>query len=129
MTNLTLAPVSPKAAELLHALYADALAAAEASLPTVPAGAIVLSERPTSGLVADYRESYGARRITLRSEDYRYEMTLRTPFLGDPEYAFLRPGRWTGTEERRDQQGRRWDSYLRHAYVTDDFGDLVEVSA
>lgn len=126
MSALTLAPVSTKAAELLHALYAETLAAAEASLNVPPAGAIVLQEAPTSGLTAKYNDSHGYRRLRL-SKGFDYEISLQTPLCGNPEFRWTRPGIWYGTEERRDMQGRKWTGYLPSHYVTNDFGDLVEV--
>ena len=126
MSALTLAPVSTKAAELLHALYAETLTAAEASLNVPPAGAIVLKEAPTSGLTARYDDSHGYRRLRL-SKGFDYEISLQTPMLGDIELRWCRPGLWYGSEERKDMQGRRWKGLLSCMYVTNDFGDLVEV--
>lgn len=123
---LTLAPMSAKAAELLHALYAETLAAAAASLQAPPPGAIVLQEAPTSGLTATYNERHGYRQLRL-SLGFEYEISLQTPMLGDPELSWVRPGLWFGSEERKDMQGRRWKGLLPCMYVTDDFGDLLEV--
>lgn len=124
--TLTLAPVSSKAAELLHALYAETLAAAEATLQIPPVGAIVLQEPPAGGLTAKYDDSHGYRRLTLRKH-FDYEISLQTPMRGDPEWKWHRPGVWYGSEERLDMQGRRWKGSLPFNYVTNDFGDLVEV--
>ena len=126
MSTLTFAPVSSKAAELLHALYAETLASAAASLQVPPAGAIVLQEPPTSGLTATYDESHGYRQLRL-SKGYDYAISLQTPMRGDPEWGWQRPGIWYGSEERIDMQGRRWKGSLPCHYVTNDFGDLVEV--
>jgi hypothetical protein len=127
MNALTLAPVSTKAAELLHALYAETLAAAAAALQVPPAGAIILKERLTSGLRATYHDGHGYRQLYLRKgSEYRIE--LQTPMLGDPRYEWQRPGLWYGSEEREDMQGRSWKSSLPCLYTTDNFGDLVEVS-
>lgn len=122
---LTFAPVTAKSAELLHALYAEALATAAASLQVPPAGAIVLRMPPAGGLRSTFSESHGYRRVYLRDDNY--EICLQAPVCGNPEYDWLRPGVWYGTEERRDQDGRHWKSSLPGFYVTDNFGDLVEV--
>lgn len=127
MSALTLAPVSPKAAELLHALYTEALATAEASLQVPPPGAIVLREPPTSGLRGHYRDGGGYRQLRLRTASWDYEISLQTSMLGNPEYPPHRPGIWYGSEERLDMQGRCWKGSLPCCYTTDDFGDLVEV--
>lgn len=123
---LTLAPVSTKAAELLHALYAETLAAAEASLQVPPAGAVLLKAPPTSGLRATYSDDHGYRQLYLR-KGFEYRIELQTPMLGDPRYEWQRPGLWYGSEEREDMQGRSWKSSLPRHYTTDNFGDLVEV--
>lgn len=126
MSALTLAPVSTRAAELLHALYAETLASAAASLQVPPAGAIVLREPPTCGLTATYSEHHGYRLLRL-NKGYDYEISLQTPVCGNPEFPWSRPGIWYGSEERRDMQGRAWKGSLSCHYVTNDFGDLVEV--
>jgi hypothetical protein len=124
--GLTLAPVTPRSAELLHALYAEALSAAAASLGVAPAGAIVLQEPATKGLTATYRDTHGYRKLGL-SNGRGYEIRLQTPMCGDSGFLWSRPGKWYGSEDREDAQGRRWTSTLPDEYVTDDFGDLVEV--
>ena len=125
-TALTFAPITEKSAELLHALYAEAFAAAAASMQMPPAGAIVLEEPPTGGLTAKYEDTSGYRQLTL-SKGFDYEIRLQTPMLGDPLFRWHRPGVWYGSEERKDLQGRRWKGSLPCEYVTNDFGDLVEV--
>jgi hypothetical protein len=124
---LTLAPVSSKAAELLHALYAETLAAAEASLQVPPAGAIVLQAAPTIGMRGEHYETNGYRSLRANSANWDYRIRLQTPLIADPKYVWHRPGIWYGTEERSDMDGRRWESSLPNHYTTDDFGDLVEV--
>jgi len=124
---VVLAPMSVTAAKLLHALYAETLASAEASLQVPPAGAIVLQEPPTSGLTAKYSETHGYRRLRL-SKGFDYEISLQTSMLGT-EFRWERPGIWYGSESRQDMQGRRWTGPLSCHYVTNDFGDLVEVPA
>ena len=124
--SVVLAPMSAAAAELLHALYAETLANAAASLQVPPPGAIVLQEPPTSGLTATYDDSHGYRGLRLR-KGFDYEIPLQTPMCGDPTWWWQQPGIWYGTEERLDMQGRRWKGSLPGLYVTNDFGDLVEV--
>jgi hypothetical protein len=124
--SVVLAPVSATAAELLHALYADAFAAAAAAVNAPPPGSIVLREPPTSGLTATYQDNAGYRSLRL-NQGFEYEISLQTPFLGDPRFEWHRPGVWYGSEERKDMQGRRWKGSLPCRYVIDNFGDLVEV--
>lgn len=124
--TLTFAPVTPKSAELLHALYAEAFAAAAAAQGLPPAGAKVLLDAPTSGFTATYCDRSGYRSLRL-NKGFEYEISLQTPMLGDPLWPEHRPGVWYGSEVRLDMEGRRWTGSLPHRYTTDDFGDLVEV--
>ena len=113
MNALTLAPVSPRAAELLHALYAETLAAAEASMNGPPAGAIVLSPH---GACCHHR----ADATTAFAYFDNYSTRIRLHRLhGHPTQI------WSGWEQRIDASGAQWERSMQA--VVDNFGDLVEV--
>lgn len=69
----------------------------------------------------DIRSEYDNHRIDMRSQDKKMSMTL---YPGNNQH---QPGKWWGFDRRTDQAGREWSS--RALFVTDDFGDLVEVPA
>ncbi|PNG56492.1 MULTISPECIES: hypothetical protein [unclassified Variovorax] len=111
MSALTLAPVSPKAAELLHALYAEALAQAEPAPGTAllpPTGAL----KASSACDGTYLSAYCAT-------SFRNSITLFQ------NHARERQAKWAGEEVRYDTDGRRWERAI--CGVINDFGDLVEV--
>lgn len=115
MSALTLAPVSEKAAELLHALYAEALAQVETTIAPAP-GTVLLPPvgklRPSSASDASYMSAYGA--------DFRGSVTLIQ------NHGRQGQAKWSGDEVRYDTEGRRWERFIRA--VINDFGDLVEVT-
>ena len=123
---LTLAPASTKAAELLHALYAETLAAAEASLQTpqagaLPDGAVLL--QPIAATATWDHSSVGTHRVVGMSVDGQTFWRVQTPFIPkEHEVA----GRWYGWASRLDPQGHRWERHV--LAVIDNFGDLVEVA-
>lgn len=109
---LQLVPVTPAVAALLHQLQQEAIEANPAREP----GSVVLAH---SGPLRHLSPGSDAWYIRAYSEDYRsstYLMRSRT----------LPGGIWTGCEERRDADGRKWTRDIQA--VVDDFGDLVEVA-
>lgn len=58
-----------------------------------------------------------------------YELTLYRDYASEAEHSrTFNPAHWYGSESRRDSQGRKWNRHgLR--FVTDCFGELVEVAA
>ena len=115
MSALTLASVSPRAAELLHTLYAETLAAAEASLPVPPTDTVVLA--PHGALC----HHHGDSSHTFAYFD-NYDTSIRLSRYHDD-----RTSGWTGYEKRMDASGRTWERRVNA--VIDNFGDLVEVPA
>lgn len=141
MSALVSAPVTPAVAELLHAMQAEAIAAADQAraegyeqarrdlnLPAKIAAVVLpLPERFHS---QTYYEHHGYRTVVCRARDYGAEINLQTNYRGDPDYphSFTRPGIWYGTEEHLDVNGKRWKTSAP-LHVMDDFGSLVPVGA
>lgn len=125
---LTLAPVSPAAAQLLHTVYAEALAQAEASIPRPPEGSIVLASAQTP-YSSTYAESHGSRWLRIYSEgvDHHLHTDIVRPDWAEQYGEWHRvPGLWYGEESRRDAQGRQWQRRCG-PFVDDGFGTLIEV--
>lgn len=123
--NITMAPVTPSVAKLLHALQAELLTLPRAD--EIPAGSIVLQPRP-QGLHGNYQDHIHARFLTIESNDYGYRATFSTPYT-KPDWGRehnFQPGNWQLEERRRDSEGHLWTRY-GGIFVQDDFGMLVEV--
>ncbi|WP_445287676.1 hypothetical protein [Variovorax atrisoli] len=105
-----LAPMSDTAARLLHQLLQDA---ADAAAPAP--GSITL--KPVIGLKhqPDYSTDLSFVAYGEGLVDVRWR---RHPCSDMPQ--------WIGHEERKDDQGRRWNRVMWG--IVDDFGTLVEVS-
>jgi len=123
---LTLAPMSPAVAKIWHQLQAAMLKETH-GLDVVPTGAIVLS--PLS-IGFEFRSHHDGSAIVLSIGDGRDNVDAFTKYVEMPNgwENFWNPAHWHLTMARTDKQGRRW-STSEGAYVMDDFGDLVPVSA
>lgn len=124
--SVTLAPVSPALAALIHQVQAEAVAAATPA--PLPEGAIVVLPRPADVRVrnAYHRESNGYRSLTAYFADGT-ELQLQTCCCTDPEYKSLAAGIWYGSHSLLDTAGREWTSRFRTQFVIDEFGTLVPV--
>ena len=116
-SSVTLAP-TPRAAELLHALFEETCKCG----PQAPAGVLVLSA-PPEGCSYRYRDSCTHRTTTHAGEGF--EWWLQTPYIPS---GHERSGVWYGFETRTDANGEKWVRTMRNV-VHDDFGFLVEVSS
>jgi hypothetical protein len=123
---LTLVPVSPAIAKLLHELQGQIIREATDAAAVLPPGAVVIlpspAERASSHIL--HSEGRGFRCLDVTFAD-GCSMHLQTPCCADPEWGSSRPGRWYGREERRDTSGSRWEHFLPDYHVMDDFGALV----
>lgn len=122
--NITMAPVTPKVAKLLHALQAELLTIPEGSIPP---DSIVLQPVPHN-LRSEYRDFPDSRWLKIMSPGYNYSATFTTPYI-TPDWGWAhscRPGRWICEEERRDTNGDTWRRTTGY-FVQDDFGTLVKV--
>lgn len=123
--EVCMAPVSREMGKLLHQLQAQIIR--EAADRADEDGAIVLANDPPK--VGDYTFN-DEDHVTYYGERSRFSM-IRRRFI--PE-AWIgsdvpwHPSHWRCEESRVDANGRRWNTEQR-VCVTDDFGNLVEVSA
>lgn len=123
--NITMAPVTPEVAKLLHALQAELLALPQQD--EIPAGSIVLNPAPTN-LKATFLERSEVRSLELDDRNYTYSATYSTPYIR-PDWGFehsYAPGMWLLQERRRDAKGNVWTKNAG-TFIQDDFGMLVEV--
>lgn len=118
-SSVTLAPVTPRTAELLHLLFEEACKVAAPAV-AVPAGAIVLNARPNA-IAWHYTEQSTHRVLEAKGAHFGWRVQCAyAPQTG------VRAARWHGRETRYDTTGEEWQGELK-AFIQDDFGDLVEV--
>jgi hypothetical protein len=105
--------VTPAVAALLHQLQQEA---AQAAAPAP--GTVVL--QPIAGPLQLSSTCDGSY-ISAYDQDFNHT------FTAIQSHTRPRQAKWSGTEVRRDDAGRRWERNF--IAVADDFGDLVEVAA
>jgi hypothetical protein len=122
-TGLTAAIKKTLTSTAFSRLFERAVHTAVEELRDQDRGSVVLLQKATPNLYfyefPDHR-AYWARSLDGRTE-FRIQMD-RTPRSMD------RYGRWYGTENRVDSEGREWSRRIPDL-VQDDFGFLVEVAA
>jgi hypothetical protein len=116
---------SPKANvdQLIHKLQ-SALIQERLQAKAVPPGAVVLVA-PTDFTKQRFHDGGIAVALTCTADNGCQIRLQREYCPTHPKMA----GRWYGVETRVDANGRDWTASLANDYVTDDFGQLVAVSA
>ena len=125
-TVLTLVPMSTVAARLWHQLQSEVIKETH-GVATVPPGAIVLPALPTDH-PARFRDEYSQTTMTLGNRDNTDRYIKRHSCPKSWSADMWHPAHWRHSLEREDAQGRSW-SCAGGIYVTNDFGDLVQVAA
>lgn len=109
MSAVTMVPVTPALAALLHQLQQEIAEAQHTpepgSIVLAPAGPLRATRNDDANYVSAYADDWLTRVYLVRGR--------------------TNGGVWTGEESRRDDQGRTWERRIKA--ITDDFGNLVEV--
>jgi hypothetical protein len=115
---------SPRVRTLLDSLHATILEERLQAAPVPPGAVVLLAVQYTHHLYSDK----GTHRRCYSFDDLGGELRLQSGYEVDLSCDSFRPWLWYGSENRVDALGEHWSRQLPK-HVTNDFGDLVPVSA